>query len=467
MIVLATAAFLLPAVAMFALVRRLTTPTGRSPAWLLLQVALAAGLGLGLASCSFFAWRVAIGRPETAYVVTEMVLVIATFVAIRFAATQSGHVQAPLDLVSSRRPSAWLSLAFLAALSGALLVFTIQSRHQPDGEWDAWTNFNLRARVLYQLEGPKSALIDALNTWPVSDYPLLVPSLVARGWTYMGNDRPAIPVLVAFVFTFGTVVLMTASLALLRSPGQALLGGVLLLCTQLFPLMGATQYADVPLGFFMLAGLVLLTLHDRLFRGRNGVLVLAGCAAGLAAWTKNDGVLFALVLVVVRGAFTLGSESMTNWRRQMVALLGGLVPVFLVLIWFKVGIAVPSEFVAKQSLSETVARLMDLSKYPVIASIFVKEAIRFGPWAPFDLIPLLVFWLLFVGFDIPSGVRHTLVAPAVMLFLTTVGYAFACLISPYDLRWQLDTALFRLQTQLWPSTLWAALLVAHPWDAAQ
>jgi hypothetical protein len=360
-----------------------------------------------------------------------------------------------------------LKLAFLAALSGALLVFTIQSRHQPDGEWDAWANFNLRARVLYRLEGPRSALIEALDTWPVSDYPLLVPSLVARGWTYVGSDRPAIPVLVAFVFTFGTVVLMTASLALLRSPGQALLGGVLLLCTELFPLMGATQYADVPLGFFMLAGLVLLMLHDRLFRGRNGVLVLAGCAAGLAAWTKNDGVLFALVLVVVRGAVTLAFENVTTWRRQMGALLCGLVPVFLVLIWFKVGIAVPSEFVAKQSLSETVARLTDLSRYPVIALSFFRESMRFGPWAPFDLIPVLIFWFVFVGFDIPSGARHTLGTPAVMLVVTAVGYALVCLISPYDLRWQVDTALFRLQTQLWPSTLWAALLVARPWDAAQ
>ena len=285
--------------------------------------------------------------------------------------------------------------------------------------------------------------------WPVSDYPLLVQAR-RRGWTY-GKRPPAIPVLVAFVFTFGTVVLMTASLALLRAR-TALLGGVFC-CAPLFPLMARRQYLDA---LFFMSPVRLLTLHDRLFHERNGVLVLAGAPLALEHGRRTT-------VSCLRWCWwssgacsrSAGSMRLAPADGRCVGWTGAAAPRADVAVG-----SMPSEFVAKQSLSETVARLMDLSKYPVIASIFVKEAIRFGPWAPFDLIPLLVFWLLFVGFDIPSGVRHTLVAPAVMLFLTTVGYAFACLISPYDLRWQVDTALFRLQTQLWPSTLWAALLVA-------
>jgi len=153
-----------------------------------------------------------------------------------------------------------------------------------------------------------------------------------------------------------------------------------LLCSEVVILLAAQQIADVPLGYFMLVTLVLLALHDRFYPGSNGLLAVAGCAAGLAAWTKNEGLLFALLVIVVRGVFTACTSRRIMWKRQMVLLLAGLLPVLLVLIWFKSQIP-PSELLAKQSGNEMLARLMDIERYRVIAVNFVRTVIHFGPSA--------------------------------------------------------------------------------------
>src|SRR5438128_7423421 len=101
-------------------------------------------------------------------------------------------------------------------------------------------------------------------------------------------------------FTFGSMGLAYGSLTLLRSRGQGLLAGIVLLGTPFLIKHGASQYADVPLGFFFLATLVLFSLREREAGDRNGLPALAGLMAGLAAWTKNEGSFFVLVVLVAR-----------------------------------------------------------------------------------------------------------------------------------------------------------------------
>ncbi len=36
------------------------------------------------------------------------------------------------------------------------------------------------------------------------------------------------------------------------------------------------------------------------------------------------------------------------------------------------------------------------------------------------------------------------------------GYCAVCVLSPYDIRWQTEAALYRLPIQLWPATLFLA-----------
>ena len=63
---------------------------------------------------------------------------------------------------------------------------------------------------------------------------------------------------------------------------------------------GGWQQADVPLACFMLSAVLLLVLYDAAERPHRGFLVLSGVMAGMAAWTKNEGLLFLIALPTAR-----------------------------------------------------------------------------------------------------------------------------------------------------------------------
>jgi hypothetical protein len=122
--------------------------------------------------------------------------------------------------------------------------------------------------------------------------------LVARSWIYTGTETQDVPVGIAALFTFATVGLLTAALSALAGRDKAVLAGIVLLGTTSFIKLGAAQYADMPIAFFFLASIVLACMQDRL--PMSGA-VLLGISAALAAWTKNEGLLFfALLLIAMK-----------------------------------------------------------------------------------------------------------------------------------------------------------------------
>src|SRR6185369_6974808 len=101
-------------------------------------------------------------------------------------------------------------------------------------------------------------------------------------WQLAGNDSTAIPALLAFLFAFSLVGLVAACLSLLRSVSQGLLAALLLLGTPFLIRHAASQYADIPLAFFLLAAVVLFCIKDALGEDGHGLTALAGLATGFA-----------------------------------------------------------------------------------------------------------------------------------------------------------------------------------------
>ena len=210
-------------------------------------------------------------------------------------------------------PQKLLVGVFLAALAFAVVGVVAKCWELPLGDWDAWAIWNLRARCLFRA-GPmwRQAFSPLFQH---TDYPLLVPATSARCWLYLGSEATWVPWLVGALLTFSTVGMLAAGVARLRGSSQGLLAGLVLLGTVSFSHRGAWQYADVPLAFFVLAAVLLLTLYDATDRRRRRSLFLSGLAAGLAAWTKNEG---SLVLIAVAATHTVMA-----WRHRAAAACSG------------------------------------------------------------------------------------------------------------------------------------------------
>jgi hypothetical protein len=428
-----------------------------------LRICLAFGLALGLSSCTFFLWLAVVGPERGHLALTEALCVAGALAAVVVASRWLPHLGPELRPVATP-PGRLLPLTLAVTLACAVARFVLVSVTSPHGAYDAWGIWNLRARFLFRggRHWTDAFLMERSPVdWSHPDYPLLLPGTVARCWYHLGHETTLVPVLVAGLFTLATVGLLVSALTLLRGPRQGCLAGLVLLGTTFFVDLGSFQYADVPLGFFILAATTLCVLHDRFSDGDGRLLVLAGLLTGCAAWTKNEGLSF-LVAVVLARAFL--AARVHGWRRsgrELRAFGLGVLPVAAVLIVFKTQFAPPNDLVAEQGLRATVARLTDVSRYVLVGEAFATELRHIGPWA----VVLLAVYFVLLG-RAPRPGRAGSMFPVLVLGLMMAAYLLVYLTTPRPLSWHLYTSLDRLLMHLWPTALLTYfLVVATPEEA--
>ena len=320
--------------------------------------------------------------------------------------------------------------ALLLTLVLATASFNSVWDSNPQGNWDAWSIWNLRAKFMVGdgAVAPRAWSPRLVETHP--EYPLLLSGLVASAWKASGSVSPAAPIAAGYLFFLSLVSIATGGFTLLRGRTLGLLFGIALMACPAMLHEVAAQYADVPLAAYML-GAALLLLLDR--------PVLAGMLAGLAAWTKQEGQLFLLIFFVLLLVF----------RRTQVlrALTGAALPLFFVLL-FQV-------FLAPHGAAPVLAHLGDVSRYGTIAGAFFRQFWDLGAGWLHPILSVLVLGLV-LRLDRRQNTSVLLVGLSVLGLLA--GYFVVYLTSSNDLNWYLSTSLNRLFVQLWPLMLLTAFL---------
>lgn len=413
-------------------------------------------LGFGASSLLFFVWLVIFGSAGRLFVGFEIVLLLvlsnAALVARRGKLSVSPRDHASHDLRATSKFGTVATVAFALSLTASAMALVRFFRAGVNGGWDAWGIWNLRARFLF-LSGQhwRDAFSTARGLVHV-DYPLLVPASVARVWAYTGSDTNLAPILIASIFTAATLGLLLSALLLMRNKTQALLAATLLLGSQFFLVLAAAQYADVPLGSLFLASFVLLCLHEVVDNGRP--IILAGAAAGLAAWTKNEGILFVLCLLVAHASVVLPEKGWREYRRQLSALAIGMAPAIVILAYFKLTLGGSDDsFPHFVTVLKMIGRI---SRWRAVSIAFADQLLHFGGWRISMTLLLAVYWLA-VGVDKAHyGPAARICSRA--LVGTFGGYFLVYLTTPLPLDWLVETSLNRVLMQLWPSALFVFFL---------
>ena len=324
-------------------------------------------------------------------------------------------------------------------ISAGLYVFVLRSFREPHGQWDAWAIWNVHARVLFRAGTDWQSFYSHI----ISNYPLLLPSCVARVWTYGRSDALAGPALMAFLFSAACVGLLFAALSAFRHTTAARLSLLALLGTPFFLLHGASQYADIPLAFFFLSAVVLLALHEET---SNAVfLPLAGLAAAMAGWTKNEGLFFLAVTAIALILKRLMQKKIKPLTKEMLLFVAGALPVLALILFFKTAFLFDkgSPFIKPAaSLAET---LLDLSRHVLVIKALTMKILTLGKgWVG---VPVLLIAYV--------AAKRSFAPSWLWLFPTGMiaGYYFVFVTTPYDLTWLLDLSLERLLIQLWPMAL--------------
>jgi hypothetical protein len=322
-------------------------------------------------------------------------------------------------------------LAFVLALGTAAIATSWDNN--PAGDWDAWAIWNLRARMLAAPDGLFQRAWSPLLKSSHPEYPLLTSGFIARCWAYSGGTEPeAVPMTAAYLYYLALCAIAVGGVARVRSPALGLLFGAVLAGTPVLVHEATTQYADVPLACYML-GAVLLAAADQ--------PILAGLFAGFAAWTKDEGLLFLAVFLIVMALLRR-----TNVLR---AAIGAAAPLALVLA-FKLVLAHGTASLPARAAAGMGARLADFHRYTFALGSLAGAFVAMGANFYHPIYPAVVAAaiLRFERAQRRMTLFATLIAAAML-----VGYFAVYVVTPDEIAWLVGTTVNRLVVQVWPLLL--------------
>ncbi len=438
----------------FAVLRRHGWDAGASVA---AAVALAPGVGFGLLSLSFFFWVFAgFAAPGRG---TLIALTVALAAAL--AAPVVGRVD-PVERPSdARRPRAVLLLALLlAGVCLGLLLWTLPqaSEAQPFGGWDAWAIWNVRSLQLYRAAaGDHGRVIGELKHGH-PDYPLLLPGALAAQYCLLGREDLAIPQVTGLIFGLAAGAALFAALRRLGSTLGGVAAVAVLWSTPAFWRWVFAQYADIPLGYLLLVAAS--ALASQLEAGARHRLppVLAGFCLGLLTWTKNEGLVLAVVLAAAFAAVLAATSrplaTALATVRRLPWMAAGALPALIALILFKSFWSPVNE--TARFISRAPQTLADPDRWRPVLTAFWEQL---NPWTgaamwgllwPFVAVCAVVYWRR----RAVCGAPVHFFSAALALIWAAWLVVYVC--TPADQVWHLNSSLPRLMLQVMPVTLvWA------------
>ncbi len=381
-----------------------------------------------------------------------LAVLVSTVVAWRRRArARDARLERDVVPAAPRVPRALLAI-LAAALSCALVLVVARFLHRPDGDWDAFAFWNLRARLLHRAGGDATVVFGSAVSGDHADYPLFLSGLVAAGWALAGEGSTWVTAAVALLFGALAAAGLHASVAARRGGVVAAIAVLALVGYRAVLNSTSSRYADVPLSaLLVLASGWLASAYERPARARSAI-ALAGLCASLGAWTKNEGAVH-----VIAAGLVLLARPPSGVRRAgaLGSYLAGAGPFLAVLVAFKVGLAPTNDLVAGSSSGSAWARLVDPSRYATIALHVLGELGRTA----------------FGGLLLPATVAAVVLGPrrragdrpvATALGLIALAYAAVYVLTPQPLDWHLTWSLDRLLLHLYPSLLLAAALRLAP-----
>lgn len=336
----------------------------------------------------------------------------------------------------------WQWAAVAPGLAVMLGVFALESGSNPHGQWDAWGIWNLRARFLaLGGEGWTNGLSPHIR-WSHIEYPLLVPALVARCWAMTGDSGQWAPIAIHFLFTMALPVVLFAGLVELRGFKTAALSVYALVGGMNLGRYGASQYADVAVSAYMLGAALMLVLP-----GEHAVL--AGLMAGMAAWTKNEGLAFVVVLSA--------AVWLLEGRKRAAVLLGGAAVLLAAVAVHKIGTGPPLDF--SRPAPPLWVRLGQARRHQLVGSALFQQLFRPGSWwiSPAVFLALLA---AAAGLDRGAARSKKTVLVWTVLVLSAGVHLLASVAITGDVAAHLSGAADRLFLHCWPLAVFSVGLLA-------
>jgi len=425
------------------------------------ELAISYGLGMGCITLEMLCFYFLKLPFKAAYILSPWLVVIA--VALPAAKNRLDSVlAAPKNVKKGRKKPGGLAIFLLAAICAETFYAFFRALIKPLESYDAIAIYAVKAKILYFARAfPSDFFTSTIQLFPHPDYPLHIPLAETFFYNMMGSWNDQLVKLIFPLYFVALIVMCYSSIRRFTSQTHALLFTFFLASIPQLTAYATNGYLDLPLAFYYFTSAVCLFrwLEDR---KNTQLLLVSAVMAGLAGWTKNEGLMFCVINIVVlavyafrRSSFVVRGSWSIDERLKSVALYAGIF-ILIVAPWLAV------KRMAHIENSEIILANLNpvnlfhqLWKIKPIIYEFQKQF--FGPkkWNIFW--PLALF-ILAAGYKTAfKGVRKYI---ALSLALTIGGYMTFYMISRVDVHFFLSTTWSRFLLHFLPVVVYWTALVA-------
>jgi hypothetical protein len=225
----------------------------------------------------------------------------------------------------------WIAVIVVAALAVFAVLTYRWARVQPLQAWDSWSIWARKGTLLSDYNHlPTAFFTSPVYAFMHPDYPLLLPLYESSWFRVIGSaDTESLHawfwvLFVAFLWASAYVASRVAR-PVIWAPLIGLLAVTPAISNQLM-----TMYADIPMGLFLMVGVLLLGLWITDRRRRDLALSMILLAA--AASTKNEGLTAAASTLAVALILAFAAPTRGLTRRRALVPLGVAIAGFTVMI---------------------------------------------------------------------------------------------------------------------------------------
>ena len=327
---------------------------------------------------------------------------------------------------------------------------------KPIESYDAVAIYAIKSKIFFLAKSiPQGYFAGLGSIFPHPDYPLNIPLFQSFIYLALSSLNDQLVKVIFPLYFLAILVLLYYAIRRFASPAYALLFTFVLAGIPQFNAYAANAYLDLPLAFYCFAAALFLFRWFKDCRDTR-FLVISAVMAGLAGWTKNEGLLYcAVYLILILVFFILNIKKVTLKEIRTLALYAVIISLILApWIYIKKIYGLVNTDVGEISLNP-LGLLRQSDKMLPIFYEFQRQV--FGPkkWNIFWIAALAAFILNFKNCF--TGIQKYI---TIFLALTVSGYIFIYLISPIDITFFLKKTWSRFLVHFTPiAVYWLAMVL--------
>ena len=285
----------------------------------------------------------------------------------------------------------YLATFLMAGITIETVYAFFRALIKPIESYDAVAIYAIKSKIFFLAKAiPGSYFSSLIHNFPHPDYPLNIPLAESFMYLVMRSLNDQLVKIIFPLFFVGILCMLYFAIRRFASRTYALLFTFLLATIPQFNTYATNAYQELPLAFYYLASAIFLFAW---IENRNDLraLTVSALMVALAGWTKNEGLLYCVInMVLVLGCSILSRKDSSAKSVYAPIIYAGVIGLILApWIWIKHTYGIVNEEISLANLNPV---YIIKQSYKIVPILYELQKQLFGPkrWNMFWIIVMLV-----------------------------------------------------------------------------